>query len=109
MIDRNELKSFYHECMPIFIALGDEVRLNIIEILTHQLALNNPDGLSVNEITEQMCLSRPAVSHHLKILKDSGLVDVKRDGTSNLYHLTMDDCTLNLIKLASMSREYYGY
>jgi DNA-binding transcriptional ArsR family regulator len=108
MTDGNELKAFYHECMPLFIAMGDEVRLSIIEILTHAYATDNRDGLNVNEITRQMCLSRPAVSHHLKILKDAGLVEVTRDGTSNYYRLTMDDCTRRLMKLGHMSRDFYG-
>jgi DNA-binding transcriptional ArsR family regulator len=108
MTDGNELKAYYHECMPLFIAMGDEVRLNIIEILTHALATDRKEGLNVNEITRQMQLSRPAVSHHLKILKDAGLVEVRRSGTSNYYRLTMSDCTQRLMKLGRMSESFYG-
>jgi DNA-binding transcriptional ArsR family regulator len=108
MTDREELKAFYHECMPLFIAMGDEVRLSIIEILTHQYPENRQIGLNVNEITRQTRLSRPAVSHHLKILKDAGIVQVRRSGTSNYYYLTMADCTHRLMKLGRMSEAFYN-
>jgi len=40
---------------------------------------------SVGEITEGMTVSRPAVSQHLKVLKDAGLVTETRAGTRHLY------------------------
>ena len=36
-------------------------------------------------ITEKTNLSRSALSHHLKILKDSGLIKMRREGTKNYY------------------------
>ena len=41
---------------------------------------------SVGEITEGMTVSRPAVSQHLKVLKDAGLVHETRAGTRRVYH-----------------------
>lgn len=108
MTDGKNLEAYYHECMPLFIALGDEVRLGIIEILTHAMKNGRPDGLNVNEITRRTRLSRPAVSHHLKLLKDTGLIVVRRSGTSNYYRLAMQDCTRRLMKLGSMAEEYYS-
>ena len=78
MPDISELKNLFHECMPLFIALGDEIRLSIIESLT-DAAYRTCDGdfssenlsrhgLNVREITDKTNLSRPAVSHHLKLL-----------------------------------------
>lgn len=64
--------------MPLFIALGDETRLSIIEVLTEEaLAHRHPSGpivfeehaMNVNEITQKTSLSRPAISHHLKIFR----------------------------------------
>ncbi len=107
MTDHNELELYYHECMPLFIALGDEVRLSIIEILTRACRQGHPDGLNVNEITRQTNLSRPAVSHHLKILKDAGLVEIKHSGTSNYYRATMLDCTRRLLKLGHIAEQFY--
>lgn len=97
--------------MPLFIALGDEVRLNIIESLTECSfqSLNGSEtgksqchqGLSVKEITEKTNLSRPAISHHLKILKDAGLVGIHKQGTHNYYYLTIQSGTRQLMKLGS--------
>lgn len=94
-----ELEQQFHDCMPLFIALGDEVRLNIIEALTRASQTGNEIGLNVNEITQQTNLSRPAISHHLKILKESGLVEVRQAGTSNYYRLSLLESTRRLMKL----------
>lgn len=96
------LEAYFHECMPLFIALGDEMRLKIIEVLSHAAQNGNKDGLNVNEITRQVSLSRPAISHHLKILKDSGLVKVRESGTSNYYQLTLRESTQRLMALGHM-------
>ena len=96
MADSKELQELFHSCMPLFIALGDEVRLNIIE------------ALNVNEITRQTNLSRPAISHHLKIMKSCGLVEVTQSGTSNYYRLTFLDCTKQLMKLGYLVEEIFS-
>ena len=83
MADSKELQELFHSCMPLFIALGDEVRLNIIEALCIASQNGHTEGLNVNEITRQTNLSRPAISHHLKIMKSCGLVEVTQSGTSN--------------------------
>ena len=67
MADSKELQELFHSCMPLFIALGDEVRLNIIEALCIASQNGHTEGLNVNEITRQTNLSRPAISHHLKM------------------------------------------
>lgn len=95
----HDLQQQFHKCMPLFIALGDEVRLSIIELLSQALQSGPEQGLNVNEITCKTKLSRPAISHHLKILKDSGLVEIRRFGTSNYYHLTLEDSTRKLMDL----------
>lgn len=92
------LKQF-HDCMPLFIALGDEVRLSILEALTDQTLSTGKKGMNVKQITEQTNLSRPAISHHLKILKDAGIIDVLQEGTSNYYYLTVKDCHARLMSL----------
>ena len=101
-----KLETYFHECMPLFIALGDEMRLNIIEILSHAAQSGNQNGLNVNEITSQVSLSRPAISHHLKILKQAGLVGVRQKGTSNYYYLTIADSTRTLMDLGFRLQEY---
>ena len=64
---------------PLFKALGDEARLDIITLLaTH-------DKLSVGELASRTALSRPAISHHLKILKDAGLLTETKTGVKRYY------------------------
>lgn len=110
-MEPQELKLHFYSCMPLFIALGDEVRLHIIESLSEcafhacsgDMSQENISrhGLNVKEITEKTNLSRPAISHHLKILKDAGLVGVNRQGTHNYYYLTIREGTKKLMQLGS--------
>ena len=109
--DGTGLKEKFHQCMPLFIALGDEMRLTIIEALTDAACQNcsgdyssqnlRLHGLNVREITEKTSLSRPAVSHHLKILKTAGLISVRREGTCNYYYLSIADGTRLLVQLGT--------
>ena len=64
-------------------ALGDEINLNIIQLLME----SGTAGLRVSEITKKTYLSRPSVSHHLRILVDAGIVGVQRIGTMNYYYV----------------------
>lgn len=100
-----EIREAFRQCMPLFIALGDEVRLTIIDALTGTKLLER-QGLNVNQITEKTHLSRPAVSHHLKILKDAGLVSIRQEGTANYYYLTIADCTRTLMNLGFRLQEF---
>jgi DNA-binding transcriptional ArsR family regulator len=66
-----------------FAALGDPNRRAIIELLS--------DGeRSVQEISEELPISRPAVSRHLKLLRDAGLVADRADGTRRIHGLRLD-------------------
>lgn len=53
-----------------------------IALLEHETV-----GMRVPEITKRTHLSRPAVSHHLRILKEAGLVNVHRQGTMNYCYV----------------------
>ena len=61
-----------------FSALADPTRRAIFEQLAH-------GPRAVGELAEQFPVSRPAVSQHLKVLKDAGLVADRRDGSRRLY------------------------
>jgi DNA-binding transcriptional ArsR family regulator len=63
-----------------FNALGDPHRRQIVELLA-------TGGRSVREIAEALPISRPAVSRHLKLLKDAGLVTEEPRGTQRIYRL----------------------
>ena len=61
-------------------ALGDANRRAIVEIL-------GSGSRSVQEIADALPISRPAVSRHLRLLKDAGLVSDQADGTRHIYEL----------------------
>jgi DNA-binding transcriptional ArsR family regulator len=61
-------------------ALGDANRRAIVEVLSAGPA-------SVQSIADRLPISRPAVSRHLRLLKDAGLVDDEAVGTRRLYAL----------------------
>ncbi|MNR47855.1 HTH-type transcriptional repressor AseR [compost metagenome] len=70
------------------------------------LFLSENEKLTVNEITERSKLSRPAVSHHLKLLKNAGVIDVEQLGTQRYYYLSMLEAVELLKKLlAALERD----
>lgn len=76
-----KIKVGFVQTQDIFLALGDENRQSIIVSLLEA----GCDGMRVGELTTQTHLSRPAVSHHLKILKEAKLVSIRKDGTKHYY------------------------
>ena len=66
-----------------FEALGDANRRAIVELL----ASGGEGGRSVGELAEQLPISRPAVSRHLRLLKQAGLVVEEPRGTRRIYRL----------------------
>ncbi len=63
-----------------FDALGDANRRAIVELL-------RAGDRSVRELADALPISRPAVSRHLNLLKDAGLVADHAEGTRRLYRL----------------------
>jgi DNA-binding transcriptional ArsR family regulator len=63
-----------------FDALGDPNRRAIVELLRR-------GDRSVRELADDLPISRPAVSRHLRLLKDAGLVTDRAEGTRRLYSL----------------------
>lgn len=55
-------------------------------------------GLQVTDLVGVTGLSRPAVSHHLKILKEAKIVDYRREGTKNFYYLTHQTKAIDQLK-----------
>ena len=60
--------------------LGDPTRRVIFELLARRPS-------SVQELADQLPISRPAVSQHLRVLKDGGLVVSRAEGTRRIYQL----------------------
>jgi len=65
-----------------FAALADPTRRQVFERLARK-------PLSVGAIADELPVSRPAVSQHLKVLKAAGLVVDERDGTRRVYRIDM--------------------
>jgi ArsR family transcriptional regulator len=66
---------------PAFKALGDPVRLQLMSMIA-----SAPDGeICVCDLTPAFELSGPTISHHLKTLREAGLVDAERRGTWVYY------------------------
>lgn len=66
--------------------LGDPTRRAIFELLARH-------PCSVGELAQQLPISRPAVSQHLRLLKDGGLVVDRAEGTRRVYRLNPDGVT----------------
>ncbi len=75
----------FADCKPLFFAMGETARQDII------MQLAQIEELNVSQLAEKIALSRPAISHHLKILRQAGLIGLRREGTENFYSLTIDD------------------
>ncbi len=72
--------SRHHDALE---ALGDANRRAIVEILSQ-------GGRSVQQISDRLPISRPAVSRHLRLLKEAGLVSDQTQGTRRIYQLRDD-------------------
>ncbi|WP_024747802.1 ArsR/SmtB family transcription factor [Levilactobacillus namurensis] len=85
MSDYATLQRNLSDVSGFLIALGDEKRQAIIIRLLEDVGCA---GLQVPQLMAATQLSRPAVSHHLKVLRDAKIVDYRREGTKNFYYLT---------------------
>ncbi len=66
---------------PMFKALGDPVRLRLMSMIASQ-----PEAC-VCDLTGEFALSGPTISHHLKVLREAGLIDGERRGTWVYYRV----------------------
>ena len=92
--DIDKLANEFEQCRKILVALGDENRQHMI---LEMMKMGNCRGVRVNEITERTHLSRPAVSHHLQILKDAGILKMRRESTKNYYYFDPDMKSFELL------------
>jgi ArsR family transcriptional regulator, arsenate/arsenite/antimonite-responsive transcriptional repressor len=68
---------------PMFKALGDPVRLRLLSMI----ASAGGGEVCVCDLTGEFALTGPTISHHLKVLREAGLVDSDRRGTWVYYRL----------------------
>lgn len=71
------------ECAGILRAVGDPTRLAILEsLLSHEKC--------VSELVEALKRPQPYISHHLRILRQAGLIEGQRDGKQICYRIVPD-------------------
>ena len=70
---------------PAFKALGDPVRLRLLSMIACA-----GDEICVCDLTGAFAVSAPTISHHLKVLREAGLVESERRGTWVYYHARTD-------------------
>ncbi|MFI2295960.1 ArsR/SmtB family transcription factor [Isoptericola sp. NPDC019571] len=83
-----------HALRGPFEALGDPVRRRLLELLADG---ERPAGALVDSLRAEARISQPAVSQHLRVLRDARLVTVRADGTRRLY--AVDDTGLDVVRL----------
>ena len=66
---------------PMFKALGDPVRLRLLSLIA------STDEVCVCDLTDAFTLSGPTISHHLRVLRETGLVAVERRATWAYYRI----------------------
>ena len=64
--------------MPVFAALADPTRRRLLELLA-------AGERSAGELAAEFGISRPGVSRHLRVLREAGLVTVRRDAQRRIY------------------------
>jgi ArsR family transcriptional regulator len=72
--------------VQLFKLLSDETRLKILNYLMQK------DELNVRTLCKLLRQSQPAVSHHLALLRVAGIIECRRDGKHNFYHLVPKRC-----------------
>lgn len=90
--DIRRLAAEFESCRKILLTLGDENRQHLI---LEMMKIEDCSGARVGTITEKTHLSRPAVSHHIQILKDAGILKMRREGTKNFYYFDADMESMN--------------
>ncbi|KIF77216.1 ArsR family transcriptional regulator [Streptomyces sp. 150FB] len=71
------------ELAKVFKALGDSVRLRLLSMIASRAG----GEVCVCDLTPAFDLSQPTISHHLKLLRQAGLIDSERRGTWVYYRL----------------------
>lgn len=85
MSDLERICYLFKESLPLFSALGDPVRQQLL------LLMMEGRRKSVAELAAMTELSRPTVSHHLKVLKDAHILAEEKEGTKTYYHPQMGE------------------
>ncbi|MFD1539304.1 ArsR/SmtB family transcription factor [Nonomuraea guangzhouensis] len=74
------------ELARVFKALGDPIRVRLLSLIgAHEGGRQAGEGVCVCELTVAFAVTAPTISHHLKVLREAGLIDSQRRGTWVYY------------------------
>lgn len=90
-IEKERFQRSFESSREALTAMGDSNRQLIMRTLIEHCGTK---GLRVGEIQNNTNISRAAVSHHLKVLKETGIINVRREGTKNYYYLDSQSTSL---------------
>lgn len=85
--DIERLQEELKNCQKFLTAIGDETRLYLLQIMLS----DDCKGSRVIELAKRTNLSRPAVSHHIQVLKDAEIVNNRKEGRFVYYYLDPSD------------------
>ena len=77
-------KAALRASVPVFAALGDETRVAVVQ----RLCARGPASLA--QLSEGAGVTRQAITKHLRVLEDAGLVESSRQGRASLWELKLD-------------------
>ena len=80
------LRKYFDKTQYFLEAMASNVRQDIIV----ELAEIYPKGKRIKEFQIKKCLTRPTMSHHLKLLYKAGIVSYRTEGTKNYYFLSIE-------------------
>ena len=100
------LKGKFIACQKILTVFGDEVRQRLLLLMLE----SSPDGVRVADISAKMKLTPPAVSHHMQILKDAGVVHCRKEGKYMYYSLDSSGKDIDqLLELFAQMKEMLAH
>lgn len=82
----------FEACQKALSAIGDASRQHLI---LSMMRMEHCGGARVETIAAESNLSRPTVSHHLQILKDAGIIKIRREGTKHDYYFDIEQRAMN--------------
>ncbi len=90
-----EIPPVWKDVSKTFAALGDEQRQRIL------LSFERGERLNVTQLADASTLSRPTVSHHLKILREAGVLASQKEGKEVFYWIDKANLTETLSRVLS--------
>lgn len=90
---RNKLEQEFMDCQKTLIAIGDEVRQHLLLLMLKECA----GDTRVADLAERTNLTRSAVSHHMQILKEAGIVKCRKSGKFIYYSFDPTCGNINML------------